>query len=96
MADKIQYRRDTLAQWKSVNPTLSEGEIGYITDKPGHFKIGDGSSKWNELPIYGIVQFYGNRDRIINSGETDPFKLYIDTNELVIYVYKNGYFEKIN
>ena len=29
----IQIRRGTLAQWLSTNPTLANGEIGFITDQ---------------------------------------------------------------
>ena len=42
---KIQFRRDSAANWNTVGPTLSAGEIGYETDT-GNFKIGDGSTNW--------------------------------------------------
>jgi DNA polymerase III psi subunit len=29
----IQIRRGTLAQWLSTNPTLANGEVGFITDQ---------------------------------------------------------------
>jgi len=45
MATKIQVRRDTSANWTSLNPTLSSGEIGYETNT-GKFKIGNGSTLW--------------------------------------------------
>lgn len=45
---QIQVRRDTAANWTSVNPTLSAGEIGFETDT-GKFKIGTGSSTWTSL-----------------------------------------------
>ena len=32
MADLIQIRRDTAANWTSVNPTLAQGELGIETD----------------------------------------------------------------
>lgn len=47
----IQVRRDTAANWTSVNPTLAAGEIGFETNT-GKFKIGDGSSTWTAL-TYG-------------------------------------------
>ena len=53
-----QFRRDTLANWKSANPVLREGEMGL--ELPGvvgddgvkmfKFKIGDGATAWNALP----------------------------------------------
>jgi hypothetical protein len=53
MADVITYqrfwqRRDTAANWTSVNPTLAAGEFGYETDT-GKLKIGDGSTVWTSL-----------------------------------------------
>ena len=42
MADIIQHRRDTSANWAEENPILLEGEIGYCTDNPNLYKIGDG------------------------------------------------------
>jgi hypothetical protein len=49
----IQHRRDTASQWDSVNPTLAQGEIGYVTSgtNAGNFKVGDGSSVWAALPF---------------------------------------------
>lgn len=48
MAQQIQLRRDTAANWTTANPTLAQGEIGleYDTNK---FKIGTGLLAWNSL-----------------------------------------------
>ena len=51
MATKIQLRRDTSANWTSLNPTLSVGEVGYETNT-GKFKIGNGSSLWSNLDYF--------------------------------------------
>ena len=48
MANKIQFRRDTAANWTSVNPTISQGELGYETDTT-KYKIGDGTTAWTSL-----------------------------------------------
>ena len=48
MADRVLQRRDTAANWSSANPILAEGEIGIVTDTKG-YKIGDGSTAWNDL-----------------------------------------------
>jgi hypothetical protein len=48
MAVKIQFRRDTAANWTSANPTLSQGEVGYEYDT-GRFKVGNGSQVWSAL-----------------------------------------------
>lgn len=44
----IKKRRDTAANWLSVNPTLAAGEEGYETDT-GLSKTGNGSSNWASL-----------------------------------------------
>jgi hypothetical protein len=51
MATKIQVRRDTSANWTSINPTLSSGEIGFETNT-GKFKIGNGSTLWSALDYF--------------------------------------------
>ena len=48
MASKIQLRRDSTANWASVNPVLAEGEIG-INTTIDQYKIGDGATAWNSL-----------------------------------------------
>lgn len=53
MADRIQQRRDTAARWEQYNPILLEGEIGWVTDNPNQYKIGDGERAWNDLPLRG-------------------------------------------
>jgi hypothetical protein len=51
MADKIQLRRDTAANWTANNPTLSQGEQGFETDT-SKMKIGDGSTAWTGLDYF--------------------------------------------
>lgn len=46
--NNIQVRRDTAANWTSVNPTLAAGEIGFETDT-SKFKIGTGAAAWTAL-----------------------------------------------
>lgn len=48
MADIIQIRRDTAANWTSSNPTLAQGEIGLETDTNKR-KTGTGSATWTAL-----------------------------------------------
>jgi len=48
MAQIIQMRRDTAANWTSVNPTLRDGEFGVEKDT-GEIKMGDGVTPWNTL-----------------------------------------------
>jgi hypothetical protein len=51
MATKIQARRDTAANWTSVNPVLAAGEPGFESDT-GKFKFGDGTTAWNSLAYF--------------------------------------------
>lgn len=66
MADKVQLRRDTAVRWAQFNPVLSEGEVGYVTDNPNQYKIGDGVHAWNDLPLRGfdgtLVHELGNSE----------------------------------
>lgn len=52
MSTKILFRRDTAANWATVNPVLLAGEIGIETDTY-KFKIGNGS-RWNQQPFYAF------------------------------------------
>ena len=45
----IKLRRDSAADWTSVNPVLAEGEVGLETDT-GLVKYGNGTSAWTALP----------------------------------------------
>ena len=59
----MQQRRDTAAQWAAKNPVLLDGELGLVTDNPNSYKMGDGVTAWNDLPLRGfdgnIVQELG-------------------------------------
>lgn len=53
MADKelkvrLKTWTDTEANWKSKNPVLLKGEVGITSDNK-RYKVGDGSSTWDEL-----------------------------------------------
>ena len=54
MADRIQLRRDTKANWELYNPILATGEPGIVLDYPSLYKIGDGIHPWNQLPLRGF------------------------------------------
>lgn len=59
MADTIQMRRDTAANWKQVNPVLHDGELGFERDTK-RYKMGDGVTPWNQLayqdPLVQLTQ----------------------------------------
>lgn len=71
MADRLQPRRDTAARWAAVNPVLLEGEWGVVTDNPAYYKIGDGVTAWNDLPLRGydgtLVQTTGHGTQTVMS-----------------------------
>jgi len=54
MASKIQLRRDIKVNWESVNPTLSQGELGLEMDT-NNIKIGDGVTAWLDLAYYNYL-----------------------------------------
>lgn len=80
MAQLIQLRGGTAAQWAMANPLLAPREMGVETDT-GLFKIGNGIGHWNSLPYGGltgpaqtnIIESFGDGsdgDVIISSGVT--------------------------
>lgn len=48
MSYTIRIRRDSAANWSSLNPILEEGELGHELDTL-QMKIGDGVTAWNDL-----------------------------------------------
>ena len=56
MAQQIQLRRDTAANWTTANPTLANGEMGLETDTR-KMKIGNGTSAWNTLGYHTPFPF---------------------------------------
>lgn len=57
VAQRMWQRRDTAANWTSVNPVLAAGEIGVelgaTSGDPQKFKIGNGVTDWNTLAYAG-------------------------------------------
>lgn len=70
MANRIQFRRDTAANWESINPILMSGELGLETDTR-FCKIGNGVDNWNDLPyaqvIHNITNELGNSEDLVIS-----------------------------
>jgi hypothetical protein len=75
MAYRIILRRDTSTNWTTNNPVLLLGEPGYETDLGG-FKIGDGSTAWNDL-------IYIKNNLSVNQQTTNYTLSLTDTNSLV-------------
>ena len=61
---RILIRNDVAANWTSVNPKLSKGEMGIEIDT-NLIKIGDGVKTWNELSYFkGDLSEYYTKDEI--------------------------------
>ena len=63
MASKLQFRKDTTANWAFSNPILSEGEPGVDLDTGG-LKVGDGVTAWSALG-------WASGGAVIDDNETD-------------------------
>ena len=48
---KLKQRIDTENNWSSKNPVLLKGEQGLV-EGSSKYKIGNGTDKWNDLPLY--------------------------------------------
>jgi hypothetical protein len=53
MANKIQLRRDTAANWNRINPILADGEPG-LDITTNKIKMGDGTTEWADLPYLTV------------------------------------------
>jgi hypothetical protein len=59
MPTQIQLRRGTSSEWTAANPVLAEGELGLETNTK-LYKIGDGTSTWNQLSYRELSETFGN------------------------------------
>ena len=78
MAYLIQQRRDTKENWEKVNPVLADAEIGFIKDvdddgnpKSSLFKIGNGKTAWNDLPLFGWGGTFYNAESAWQGSDLD-------------------------
>ena len=91
MANTIQHKRGTAANWTSANPTLAVGEFGYETDT-GKLKLGDGSTAWSALGYFeaeeavAAYSFQGSNYGYVSGGSNsrssviDKFSFAADAN----------------
>lgn len=61
MADIIKFKRGKSTTWKTKNLLLLDGEPGFEIDTL-RFKIGDGKTKWNDLPYQDQ-----NNENVVNA-----------------------------
>lgn len=71
MAQQIQLRHDTAANWTLYNPVLAVGEIGVETNTD-KFKIGDGVQNWTTRPYGGLVGPQGPQGAVGPQGPIGP------------------------
>jgi len=59
----------TEAQWNSLNPVLKAGELAFSSDKGNIYKIGNGTSTWQQLAYsdVGNDNFYWQYNADIES-----------------------------
>lgn len=75
----IQYRRDTAANWNSVNPVLANGELGWdYTNKV--LKVGDGTTPFTVLSGFNLSYVANIIGIEWDTGSTDPTLRWIDVN----------------
>lgn len=83
-------RHDTSSNWETKNPILKDGEIGIDSDI-GDFKIGDGSSNWNDLGflkegIRSIIDSNSNSNFYFWTGTQEEYLLIPEKNPNTIYI----------
>lgn len=97
LISRIQLRRDTAANWKTNNTTLSKGEIAlsYDEDADGvaipssyRVKIGRGGLEWNSLDYFAQRVLVGSGAPATSLGENGQF--YVDTTNKYLYFKNNG------
>ncbi|MBQ7594079.1 MAG: hypothetical protein IJU48_06985 [Synergistaceae bacterium] len=84
MATTVQFRirGDTAENWERVNPTLNNRELAYDSTAK-RLKVGDGLTKWNELPyvapdvINDLVT--GGIDKALSAEQGKKLKAELDT-----------------
>ena len=67
MADIIQIRRDTAANWAGADPILAQGELGLETDTD-KLKVGDGITPWVTLGYLIDAGGYLTQDELDSAG----------------------------
>jgi len=70
----IQFKRGTAERWEELNPVLKPGEPGYVINQ-NRFKIGDGSTPWNQL------DYPCNSNNTNNMIDSRVFKVTINENK---------------
>ena len=95
MARQIQLRRGNLSDWTSNNPVLATGEMVLVSSTNNgvynQYRIGNGSSPFNALPIYEYtgVLGYGSPQGVYTN---EAALLAANPNHMYIYIVRDtGY-----
>jgi len=90
VSTQIQIRRDTTANWESVNPVLADGEIGYDTTV-NRFKVGNGADAWRDIEYSGADgnTAGGSPVHIGDTAPSDPAEgdLWYDTDSDTLFLF---------
>lgn len=100
---RIQWKRDTSANWESNNPILLDGEIIIVTTNAGEtrFKVGDGVKTYTQLPFQdeAVRALITELSEIVDTKLTTPsgtkgqFLGYIDDNVVGAVSVPYSYFD---
>lgn len=92
---RLKNRIDLARNWQQVNPILLLGEIGIESDT-GFSKVGDGSSRWNDL-TYLSSPSSGNGRKIIASIYEPDSEVWVevDMEDVTIGAESNAWIEII-
>lgn len=94
----FRLKRGTEARWAEVNPILEQGEPGFVYDK-NRLKIGDGITRWNDLPyIDGKTEVNNFNSSSDFPAVGNPSVIYKAANELSLYQFNpaSNSYEKIS
>lgn len=72
MAVRIQFRRDTAENWAADNRVLAEGELGLVLGDSPNWKMGDGTTAWNDLPFVPVQGSQGPQGEVGPVGAQGP------------------------
>lgn len=82
MPTQIKIRRDTAANWTSINPTLSLGEPGLETDTL-KIKYGNGTSAWRDLSYAGVYTLPKASETVLGGVKIDGTTIAVDENGVI-------------
>lgn len=97
MATRILIRRDNSSNLTSVNPTLGNAEMCYITDT-GRMKIGDGVTDWNNLPYFlpALDDEFNRLDALLLNSDADEMLMYDITEQEYVKITRRNFLKGDN